>query len=433
MRRLEVHRKAQATPLGILPWVIVILGAIFYCYEYFLRIAPSVMSHDVMKAYGLTAAGFGKLVAFYYFAYTPMQVVVGVLLDRYGARLLLAGAVLICAIGAFLFADSHSLMMAEAGRLFVGFGSAFAFVGALKLTAIWLPPQFFASITGLIAGLGTVGAMVGDNVLGKLVQLEGWRMTTFLSAAVGIALAVTLFLIVRDSADPHPDVSILPPLSFRDVFRSLYHSLKRSQFWMNGVIGALMYLAMSAFAELWGIPYMRQAHHLDPSAAQLTVSFTFLGWTIGAPLMGVLSDRLKLRRPILMLGSLVAAGLITTVLYVNGLSIWLVDLLLILFGGFAAAQGVVFAVGREVADKNIAGSAVALTNMFVMLGGVIFQPLIGKLLDWRWTGHMAGSIRYYSAGDYRFALTALPIALIVAFVMSLFLKETHAHLASKED
>lgn len=428
MRRLAVHKKAQATPLGILPWIIVILGAAFYCYEYFLRIAPSVMSHDVMKAYGLTAAGFGKLVAFYYFAYTPMQVVVGVLLDRYGARFLLAGAVLICAVGTFLFADSHSLFMAETGRFFVGLGSAFAFVGALKLTSIWLPPQFFASITGLIAGLGTIGAMVGDNLLGKLVQLEGWRMTTFLSAAVGIALAVALFLMVRDSADPHPDVSVLPPLSYRDVFKSLFHSLKRPQFWMNGVIGALMYLAMSAFAELWGIPYMRQAHHLDPTAAHLTVSFTFLGWAVGGPLMGILSDRLKLRRPVLMFGALIAAGLITLVLYDTHLSIWFLDVLLFLFGAFSAAQAVVFAVGREVADKAIAGSAIALTNMFVMLGGVIFQPLVGKLLDLRWAGQMAGSVRYYSSSDYRFALTILPIALIVSFVITLFLKETHAHL-----
>jgi MFS family permease len=428
MRRIEVHKKAQATPLGILPWVIVTLGAIFYCYEYFLRIAPSVMSHQVMQTYHLTAAGFGKLAAFYLFAYTPMQVIVGVLLDRYGARFLLAGAALICAVGAFLFADSHSLMMAQTGRLFVGFGSAFAFVGALKLTSIWLPPQFFASVTGVIAGLGTVGAMVGDNVLGKLVQLEGWRMTTFLSAAVGIGLAVVLFLIVRDSADPHPDVSAVPPLSYRDVFRSLFHSLKRSQFWMNGVIGALLYLAMSTFADLWGIPYMRQAHHLSATAANLTVSFTYLGFTVGAPLMGIISDRLKLRRPILMVGALVAAGLITVVLYSSNLSIWLLDVLLFLFGMFAGAQGVVFAVGREVADKSIAGSAVALTNMFVMLGGVIFQPLIGKMLDLRWTGQMVGNIRHYSTADYRFALTVLPIALIVAFVISLFLKETHAHL-----
>src|SRR5262245_9308234 len=116
-----------------LPWVICGLGALFYCYEYLLRIAPSVMMVDLMQAYQINATVFGNLAAFYYYAYTPVQLPVGVLMDHYGPRRLLTFACLACALGSYLFAHASYISMAQFGRFLVGFGSAFAFVGVLKL------------------------------------------------------------------------------------------------------------------------------------------------------------------------------------------------------------------------------------------------------------------------------------------------------------
>ena len=124
---------------SVLPWVISGLGALYYCYEYFLRISPSVMIPELMKAYDLTGAEVGSLSAFYYHAYVPMQIVVGLLMDRFGPRRLLALACLCSVLGTYMFAGSHSIIIAQIGRFLIGFGAAFAFVGALKLATIWLP------------------------------------------------------------------------------------------------------------------------------------------------------------------------------------------------------------------------------------------------------------------------------------------------------
>ena len=120
----------------VLPWVICGLGALFYCYEYLLRISPSVMMSDLMQAYHINATVFGNLAAFYYYAYTPMQLPVGILMDRYGPRRLLTFACLACALGSYLFAHAFHIELAQIGRFMVGFGSAFAFVGVLKLATI---------------------------------------------------------------------------------------------------------------------------------------------------------------------------------------------------------------------------------------------------------------------------------------------------------
>src|SRR5580700_7715839 len=149
----------------IMPWVICGLGALYYCYEYLLRITPSVMTQELMRMYHLTATEVGLFTAYYYHAYVPLQIVVGLLMDRYGPRRLLTFACMLCAVGTYLFGSGYSLHIAEAGRFLVGFGSAFAFVGALKLATIWLPPHRFALISGIITCLGMMGAMIGDILL----------------------------------------------------------------------------------------------------------------------------------------------------------------------------------------------------------------------------------------------------------------------------
>lgn len=144
------------------PWLVCMLGALFYCYEYYLRIAPSVMTADLMRAFAISAAALGNLTAFYYYAYTPMQLPVGILMDRYGPRRLLVIAVLCCALGSYLFTQTSHIGIAQLGRFLVGFGSAFAFVGVLKLSALWLAPERFAFMSGFATTLGMLGAVIGD-------------------------------------------------------------------------------------------------------------------------------------------------------------------------------------------------------------------------------------------------------------------------------
>src|SRR5262245_26180778 len=108
------------------PWVVCSFGAIFYCYEYILRIFPSVIAEQLSHYFFIGAAGFGQLAAFYYYAYDPMQLPVGLLVDRYGPRKLLASAALVCAVGSAVFIYPY-FVVASFGRFLVGFGSAFAF------------------------------------------------------------------------------------------------------------------------------------------------------------------------------------------------------------------------------------------------------------------------------------------------------------------
>jgi len=85
-RELNMQNSPRTIRFELLPWLICGIAALFYCYAYFLRAFPSVMSSDIIDHFHMTAGDFGNLTAFYYYAYTPMQLPVGLILDRYGAR-----------------------------------------------------------------------------------------------------------------------------------------------------------------------------------------------------------------------------------------------------------------------------------------------------------------------------------------------------------
>lgn len=417
-------------------WLVCGLAALFYCYEYFLRISPSVMSAELMKVYKLDGTGFGNLIAFYYYAYTPMQIIVGIFMDRYGPRLLVTLACLACAIGTYLFASTDVLAIAQIGRFLVGFGSAFAFVGALKLATIWLPPERFAMVSGLIVALGNIGAIAGDIAVTVIVKNVGWRQTSMYSAAFGIALAIIVVLIVRDNsskAAQNPQRKHELSNSFKEVLSGLWCALKNIQVWKNGLVGGLLYIPTTAFAELWAVPYLEQARGLTSHQAATTVSMIFLGWVVGCPLVGFISDYVKRRLLPMVIGAILAIIISCYILYVPTISLAVLHLLFFLLGIAGCAQVLVFAIGRESTPANIAGTAIAFTNAFTMLSGVIFQPLVGVLLDSHWQGGMLEGVRVYSQESFQFALSVIPIGLLASLIIILCMKETRCQLLEKKE
>lgn len=415
------------TASHIFPWIVCGLGALFFCYEYLLRILPSVMTTDLMYAFGLNAGALGDLIAFYYYIYTPMQLPVGVLMDRYGPRRLLVIACLFCVVGSYAFAQTTHASMIAFSRLLMGFGSAFAFVGVLKLASVWLPPNRFAMVSGLATALGMIGAVIGDNVMAAFVNSHGWRNTVLYSTYLGIGLALLIFFVMRDRNDYSSKTSSkqLPATSFKALWPEIVILVKKPQIWLNGIIGCLLYLPTSAFAELWGIPYLQTAYGFPREVATGAISMIFLGWAVGAPLAGLISDRTGKRCLPIIVGALISSLLSIILIYFPGLTKVSIYGLMLTFGIFSSVQVIVFAIGREISPGEVAGTAVAMTNMLVMVGGVIFQPVIGRLLDMFWSGLKVNGLPVYTVMDYKYALLVIPVGLVLSALLMFFIKETH--------
>lgn len=410
--------------LSIVGWMICLIGAVFYTYEYLLRIEPSVMVAQLMRHLGVAATGFGLIIAFYYYAYTPMQLFVGVLIDRYGSRLMIGLGVISCTVGSFLFSISHAIYLAAFARLLIGFGSSFAFVGVLKLGAEWLPKQHFAFFVGLTTALGMLGGMFGDIFLTSLLHEISWQKILHLGTLVGVILIPIILIFVHDTPTSKKSPVRLET-SFGDLLVGLKKMIKNPQMWICGIIGGTLYLSLSAFAELWGIKFLQAVYNLDAKNASLACSMVFLGWLIGGPFSGWISDHVMSRKKPLIVGGFLSAVVITIVILdLFSISLTTLCILLLLFGIFSSVEVICFAISREINPHHIAATSLAFTNFLVMIGGFVFQPLLGMLLDLFWSGNMLNNEKVYSVKDYQGVFLIIPIAIVLGTSLVFRLHET---------
>lgn len=435
---IAVSNKNQFFKLIIQPWFICTLGMLFYCYNYFLRVSPSVMQGDLMQGLHINAYQFGTLAAFYYYAYTPMQIPVGMIYDRFGTRMVQFFAVIVVVLGVGTFISANTYQMACVGRLFIGLGTAFAYIGVLKLASIWLAPNRFATIAGLTTAFGMLSAIFSDKILTKFVETVGYKQALETALIIGIGLSLLILFFMRSK----PTIQLAhqthihnhKPMSMKELLNALRNVLTNPQMWLIGLIGCLFYLPASVFLDLWGIPYLKSAYHLSAEDAASAVSWVFVGWIISGPSIGALSDKIKRRRSPLMISAIMSAVLLSIVFYVPGLSLSSLYIIFFFIGIFCGAHPLCFALGKENSPLQFSGTAVAVTNTLIMLGGLIFQPVVGKLLD----NHAVNvvfqdGIPQYTPADYTYALSVVPVGLMIAIFLTFFLKETYCQSRVAKD
>ncbi|MFT4058069.1 MAG: MFS transporter [Legionella sp.] len=400
------------------------IGAVFYCYEFILRIIPGVLQTELSTALGhISATTFGQISALYYFAYSPMQMPVGMLMDRFGPRRLLTFACVCCTVGSWMFTLTSSMFLVGAGRFLVGFGSSFAFVGVLSLALHWLSRRYFSLVAGLMTTLGMLGLVYGEVKITEWSESVGWEQVLILIAWIGCGLSLLMFLVVRDGPTGHQSNKHPLPEFFRNVLKVLM----APEVWLIGFVGACLYTSLSVFGELWGKTYLEQAHHLTKVEAAKTVSAVFIGWAVGAPIAGYLSDHFGRRVLPLVIGAIFSLICISLVLYCPGLSYTTLNVLLFLYGVFSATEIIVFIMAKECSGAELSGTVFAATNMIVTLGGVIYQPLVGKLLDTFGDSGVIGGEHIYTVVDYQVALSVLPISLLLVTILAFFMKDHPTH------
>jgi MFS family permease len=411
----------------IYPWLIVFCGMLFYCYNYFLRVSPSVMQNELTTSFHLTATQFGTLAAFYYYAYTPMQIPAGMLYDKYGVRFVLCAACLIATLGLAVFITAENFYIAGLGRFMIGLGCAFAYIGTLKLASIWLPENRFATAAGLATAVGMTTGALSQKYLTKMIELIGYKQALNTALLAGVVLSVIVILMIRNRPKSQQHHSAMQnPMNAQQLFNALYLIFTNPQMWLIGIIGCLLYLPSSVFLDLWGIPYLKTVYQLTSDQAVAMSAYTFYGWIIAGPVIGAFSDRIKRRRMPLVITGFFAALMLCVVFYVPGLSANMLDLIFFLVGFCCGAHCLCFALGKECNPIEISGTSVAVTNMLIMMGGLIFQPIVGKLLDLHTAGAIdSNGLPIYSASDYTFALSIIPIGVGLGILLSLFLRETY--------
>jgi len=425
-------------PPAFLAWLVWGFGAAFYFTGFYHRVAPAVMTNQLMADFHIGAAGLGNFSAFYFYSYVLMQLPTGILADYWGPRKLLAAGAFTAAVGTLLFASASSIIPANLGRLLIGGAVGVAYVAVLRLSTRWFKPRFYATLVGLTLFCGIGGAVFAGIPLHFLVIRFGWRPVMFAAAAVLFLIGAAIRLIVRDDpsergylsfAAPEPRTAFSPATLRRDlmtVFR--YRNI-----WLLFLVGCGLTGPVNTFAGLWGVPFFTTHYGISITTASAITSTLLICLAVGAILQGVLSDRIKQRKSIIFIGTVTALLAWIPVLMIPNLPIWLLICLVILIGLGAGSMTIGFAFVKESVPLRLAGTVSGVYNMGSMLGAMILPPAIGWVLDLSWRGTIVGGVRIYDLAAYRSGFVLIIIFSILSTLAIGFTAETHCRQAAAPD
>lgn len=412
-------------------WSIYAILAASYILVFFHRIAPAVVSADLMRDFGATGAALGSLAAMYYYIYTAMQIPAGVLADTLGARISVTLGNGVSGIGSILFGMATTFGEASAGRALVGLGVSVVFVGLMKSNTLWFRDRDYGFISGLTLLLGNVGAILAAGPLAEALTVWSWRTVFVALGVMALVLAVLSWLGVRNT----PEDTGFP--SIREMEGQDRHA-GREQHWWHDLRGVLatrlvwpgfwvnlgMPASMLAFLGLWAIPFLRDLHGLERSAASLYTTIALASFACSTLFCGWFSDRLDRRKPLLVIGTLLYGLAWLGIVYGHwtpgaaGMA-WFA-----LMGSGCGSFVLTYAGAKEVVVPALSGMAIALVNTGIFLGAAVLQPLFGWIMDSSWSGTLANGVRVYGSADYQAGFFLMLGCAALAIVASTFLHET---------
>ncbi|MBW2613763.1 MAG: MFS transporter [Deltaproteobacteria bacterium] len=419
------------TPPLYLAWLIWSLGALLYLVGFFHRVAPAVMTAELMQDFNISAAGLGNLSAFYFYSYVAMQVPTGIMADIFGPRRLLAYGATIAGIGTAMFALAPDLFWANTGRLLIGGSVAVAFVGLLKFSTQWFPARYFSMVSGVALLFGILGAVSAGTPLRLLVDRYSWRSVILVSAIFLLAVGALVWIFMRDY--PHekgyqdftaPETGP-PQASFKVILGGILEVFRYPNTLLlviipGGVVGCVL-----TFSGLWGVPFLSTHRGLSTAQSAALTSTLMVAWAIGGPVFGWLSDRIGRRKPLYIAGAAVALTGWIGIIYGPDVPLWALLCLLVVTGFSSGVMIVSFAFAKESVPSRLSGTSSGITNTGVMAGAMLLQPAVGRILDARWEGAFSGSVRVYSLETFQYGFSPMIALAALSLVLLLFTRETY--------
>ena len=397
-----------------------LITAVYYFYQYTLRSAPAVMMPQLSEAFSMSAVGVASLVGLFYYGYAPFSLVAGVALDRLGPRRVVPLGAAAVGVGALLFSLGSS-GAATAGRLLQGAGGVFALVGAVYIATSSFPASRAATLIGATQMFGMAGGSAGQFVVGPLIAGGlPWNRFWMGMGVAGLVIAGLLLALLPRDEKPAASGDWLVSAG-----RAMSLVLRNPQSILCGIVSGLLFIPTTIFDMVWGVRYMQEAHGFDYASAVIRSATVPLGWIIGCPLLGFVSDRLGRRKPVIVAGALVLMASLVWILFgaVGVLPPYVIG---IITGIASGAAMLPYTVIKEANPPAVSGTATGVVNFL----NFTFSALLGPVFGWRLTG-VSGGVSPMTLEHYQLAFQPLLYGVGLAIVLTLFLKETGSAAAAR--
>ncbi len=420
-------------------WLVWVPLAFAFLASYFHRTATGVVADSLMREFAIArAADIGGLASVYFYTYAVMQIPAGILADTLGPRRTITLALVVATLGAAVFGMARSIPWLYAGRFLSSVGVSLIYVNIVKIHAEWFRTREFTTMTGLIVVAGSAGFLLAATPLAMMVELFGWRMAFLVIAAYSLLAAVACGFWVKD----RPGAVGLPAIAAVEtqegtmkvmrradscsVRESLQTVMTNPATWWPFLASVAVYGVYMAFMGLWAVPYFMQIYGMDRVAASNHVMAMAVGTMLGAPLIGLFSDRFGLRRSPNAVVSLGFLGLWLLLTCWNGGKppIWALYPLCFGIGLGMSGTNLNVASGKEVNPPAMTGIVAGIVNSGSFVGAALMQPLFGWVLDRHWQGALEHGVRVYPLAAYQKAFWFCAVMLGLGVIFTLLIRET---------
>ena len=393
--------------------VIWLFITLFYCYQYVLRLLPNVIMPELMQQFSVGATEFGEFAGTYYIGYILMQIPFGLLLGRFGGKIVMPISIIIAALGSLPIAISDNWQMVILGRFFIGVGASAAIVGAFQIfRAVF--PQHFTRMLGALVCVGLLTAVYISKPLSIMIHSVGIREIVNFLVIGGIILAIATYVVLPK----------MPTSRSANVWTDIKEIIGNKRVLAVSFLAGLMVAPLEGFADAWGTAFIRVVYEIERDQANSIVASILTGMCIGSIALPYIAEKAKSYYGTTMISGIVMASCFGILLTGAG-TVSMLYMISLAIGICSAYQVVIIAHISTYVKVSLSGMAAAVSNMIVMSFGYVFHKLIAYVIERNSQVKVVDSVTIYGYNDYICGIAVIPAAILIAvcgFAWIIFLK-----------
>ncbi|ALE91865.1 MFS transporter [Arthrobacter alpinus] len=396
-------------------WIVWGVGVFAYLVAVTQRTSFGIAGLEATERFSASASALSAFTVIQLLVYAVLQVPVGVLVDRFGPRLMIASGAALMTIGQIQLAAATSVPEGVVGRIFVGAGDAMTFISVLRLIPAWFPSRRVPMLTQLTGQLGQFGQLISIAPFAIVLHLWGWSPAFLGLAALGLLSCVLAATVLRNGPD------LLAANAVKYGIKDTAADLAKAWVQPGTRLGMWSHFATqfagTVFVLTWGYPFLVSGQGLDSAVASILLSLFVVVGLICGPLLGGWVGRHPLRRSTMVLAVTVAIAVawLAVILYPGPAPVWLLVVLVLVLalGGPASMIGFDFA--RTFNPAHRIGTATGIVNVGGFFAALVTMYVVGLILDLlNGSGFSGGDL--YSLGSFKIALSFQFVVLAVGGV-----------------
>lgn len=351
-------------------WIMWMVASTFYAYQYILRVMPNIMLDDIMHHYNIGAGTIGQFSGVYYIGYSLMHLPIGIMLDRFGPRKIMASCILLTVIGLLPLAFTDHWIYPTLGRVLIGMGSSGAILGIFKIIRMTFNENRFSRMLSISVTIGLIGAIYGGGPVEYMKEALGFQQVVIIFAASGIVLALATFYIIPATIASHKNT----------ILADVKEVLTNKRVILACIFAGLMVGPLEGFADVWGTVFFKQVRGFDGILAASLPSMIFIGMCFGCPILSLIGEKTGS-----YLGTVIGSGVMMALgfffLLTTQLAPGVISISFIFIGICCAYQILAIYKVSTYVRSEVAGLATAVANMIIMTFGYLLHSIIGGIIN----------------------------------------------------